>query len=49
MTGLSRTNLLYVWDFAAACADESFVQQAVSQIPGHNVFSKAGKVAVALS
>jgi predicted nuclease of restriction endonuclease-like (RecB) superfamily len=38
MTGLSRTNLLYMRAFAAAYPDEEFVQQAVGQIPwGHNV------------
>jgi predicted nuclease of restriction endonuclease-like (RecB) superfamily len=38
MTGLSRTNLLYMRAFAEAYPDESIVQQAVGQIPwGHNV------------
>jgi predicted nuclease of restriction endonuclease-like (RecB) superfamily len=38
MTGLSRTNLLYMRAFAEAYPDESIVQQAVGQIPwGHNI------------
>jgi predicted nuclease of restriction endonuclease-like (RecB) superfamily len=38
MTGLSRTNLLYMRGFAEAYADEEFVQQLVGRIPwGHNV------------
>jgi predicted nuclease of restriction endonuclease-like (RecB) superfamily len=38
MTGLSRTNLLYMRAFAEAYPDEAIVQQAVGQIPwGHNV------------
>jgi predicted nuclease of restriction endonuclease-like (RecB) superfamily len=38
MTGLSRTNLLYMRAFAEAYPDASIVQQAVGQIPwGHNV------------
>jgi predicted nuclease of restriction endonuclease-like (RecB) superfamily len=38
MTGLSRTNLLYMRAFAEAYSDESIVQQVVGQIPwGHNV------------
>jgi len=37
MSGLSRTNLLYMRAFAAAYPDESIVPQAVGQIPwGHN-------------
>jgi predicted nuclease of restriction endonuclease-like (RecB) superfamily len=38
MTGLSRTNLLYMRAFAEAYPDEAIVQQVVGQIPwGHNV------------
>jgi predicted nuclease of restriction endonuclease-like (RecB) superfamily len=38
MSGLSRTNLLYMRAFAEAWADEAIVQQVVGQIPrGHNV------------
>jgi predicted nuclease of restriction endonuclease-like (RecB) superfamily len=38
MRGFSRTNLLYMRAFAEAWPDESFVQQAVGQIPwGHNL------------
>lgn len=38
MTGLSRTNLLYMRAFAEGYPDESIIQQAVGQIPwGHNV------------
>jgi predicted nuclease of restriction endonuclease-like (RecB) superfamily len=38
MTGLSRTNLLYMRAFAEAYPDEAIVQQAVGQIPwGHNI------------
>lgn len=38
MTGLSRTNLLYMRAFAEAYPEEEFVQQVVGQIPwGHNV------------
>lgn len=38
MTGLSRTNLLYMRAFADAYPDESIVQQLVGQIPwGHNL------------
>jgi hypothetical protein len=33
MTGLSRTNLLYMRAFAEAYADEAIVQQVVGQIP----------------
>jgi predicted nuclease of restriction endonuclease-like (RecB) superfamily len=33
MTGLSRTNLLYMRAFAEAYPDESIVQQAAGQIP----------------
>lgn len=33
MTGLSRTNLLYMRAFAEAYLDESIVQQAAGQIP----------------
>ena len=37
MTGLSRTNLLYMRAFAEAWTDEAIVQQPVGQIPwGHN-------------
>jgi len=37
MSGLSRTNLLYMRAFAGAYPDESIVPQAVGQIPwGHN-------------
>ena len=36
--GFSRTNLLYMRAFAEAWPDESFIQQAVGQIPrGHNL------------
>lgn len=38
MTGLSRTNLLYMRAFADAYPDEAIVQQAVGQLPwGHNL------------
>lgn len=38
MTGLSRTNLLYMRSFADAYRDEAIVQQLVGQIPwGHNM------------
>ena len=38
MTGLSRTNLLYMRAFAEAWPEEAIVQQLVGQIPwGHNV------------
>jgi predicted nuclease of restriction endonuclease-like (RecB) superfamily len=38
MTGLSRTNLLYMRAFADAYPDEAIVQQLVGQIPwGHNL------------
>ena len=38
MTGLSRTNLLYMRAFAEAYSDEAIVQQVVGQLPwGHNV------------
>jgi predicted nuclease of restriction endonuclease-like (RecB) superfamily len=38
MTGLSRTNLMYMRAFADAWPEESIVQQLVGQIPwGHNV------------
>ncbi len=33
MTGLSRTNLLYMRAFAEAYPDESIVQQPTGQIP----------------
>jgi predicted nuclease of restriction endonuclease-like (RecB) superfamily len=38
MTGLSRTNLLYMRAFAEAWPEKPFVQQVVRQIPwGHNL------------
>lgn len=38
MTGLSRTNLMYMRAFASAYPDEAIVQQLVGQIPwGHNL------------
>ena len=38
MSGLSRTNLLYMRAFAETWPDEAIVQQVVGQIPwGHNV------------
>lgn len=38
MTGLSRTNLMYMRAFAEAYPDEAIVQQLVGQIPwGHNL------------
>jgi predicted nuclease of restriction endonuclease-like (RecB) superfamily len=38
MTGLSRTNLMYMRAFAEAYPEEAIVQQAVGQLPwGHNV------------
>jgi predicted nuclease of restriction endonuclease-like (RecB) superfamily len=38
MTGLSRTNLLYMRAFAESWPEEPFVQQVVGQIPwGHNL------------
>jgi predicted nuclease of restriction endonuclease-like (RecB) superfamily len=44
MTGLSRTNLLYMRAFAEAYPDESIVQQAVGRIPWGHIITLLSKL-----